>query len=137
MIDRELPKVGTAVWIRKDGKVLLGLREGGNGGGTWCPPGGHLEMYEDVEASIRRETLEECGLEIENLQFITFTNDKNEQVKKHYVTLCYAADYVSGELTNEEAKIGNWKWFAWTDLPQPLFLPTRNFVETGYNPLEI
>lgn len=133
---RELPKIGMGIWIRKNGTVLLGKRRGANGAGSWCPPGGHLEMFEDWAACARRETKEEAGIEIENIRFITATNDSNPAVGKHYVTLHCAADWLSGEASDVEPdKMGDWRWCAWESLPEPLFMPARNFVENGYNPL--
>jgi len=37
----------------------------------------------------------------------------------------------------EPDKCSEWEWFSWDELPEPLFLSTRNFVNTGYNPLTI
>ena len=71
----ERPKVGVGVIIVKEGKILLGKRKNAHGEGTWCPPGGHLELGESYEECAKRETFEETGLQIKNLQFITATND--------------------------------------------------------------
>ena len=134
----ERPKIGTAVYIRKDGKVLMGMRRGSNGGGMWGATGGKLEMNETWEENTRRETLEEAGIEIENITFLTATNDINPDDGAHYVTLHFSADWSSGEpRTLETDKIGDWGWFTWEELPQPLFLPVRNFIKTGYNPITL
>lgn len=48
------------------GHVLLLKR--GNGGdhpGEWCFPGGRIEQYELPEDAARRETMEECGYEVQ------------------------------------------------------------------------
>lgn len=134
-MNTERPKIGTGVYIRKNGKILMGKRRGENGGGQWCPPGGHLEMNEAWEENILRETREEAGVEIQNIRFITATNDVNLEAGKHYVTLHFVADWVRGEASDvEPEKIGDWGWYAWEALPDPLFLPARNFFKTGYNP---
>lgn len=135
-VPKERPKVGMGVYICRDGKVLMGKRRGSNGAGYWCPPGGHIEMHETWEGCAKRETLEECGLEIANVRFITATNDSNKEDGKHYITIHCAAEYVGGEaVVMEPDKLGEWEWFTWDALPSPLFLPVRNFLETGYNPL--
>ncbi len=134
--EKQRPKIGMGVYIRKDGKILLGKRRGVNGAGFWCPPGGHLEMNEEWEECGRRETLEEAGVEIQNFAFVTATNDINTEDGKHYVTLHCVADWKSGEAqTLEHDKIGDWGWYALEALPEPLFLPARNFLKNGYNPL--
>lgn len=129
------PGVGTGVWIRRNGKVLLGKRKTSQAG-TWCPPGGKLDMYETPEACALRETLEETGLQVENLRLMTVTNDMTPEDNTHYVTFAFVADCKSGEpQTIEPEKFDAWEWFEWGKLPEPLFGPTRNFVKSGYNPL--
>lgn len=41
----KITKVGVAVMILKDGKVLLSKRRGSHGEGEYSFPGGHLELY--------------------------------------------------------------------------------------------
>lgn len=136
MSSQESPKVGTGVWIVKDGKVLLGKRYAGTQAGTWCTPGGKLEMFEDIATCTEREVKEECGLSIKNIRFITVTNDIYHEVGKHFVTFVYVAEWAGGEpQTLEPDKIGEWGWYAWENLPEPLLLSTRNFIKSGYNPL--
>ncbi|MFF9007313.1 NUDIX hydrolase [Streptomyces goshikiensis] len=48
--------------LREDGR-LLAIRRADNG--TWELPGGVLELAESPEAGVRREVLEETGIEIE------------------------------------------------------------------------
>jgi 8-oxo-dGTP diphosphatase len=46
------------------------------------------------------------------------------------VTLFVSAEYDSGELTvMEPDKCEQWQWFRWNSLPEPLFLPIRNFLK--------
>src|SRR3989344_2096220 len=137
MSEETCPKVGTSVYIRKDGKILLSKRTGSNDPGTWCPPGGHLEMNESWEECVLRETREEAGIEIENIRFITVTNDIWTTKNAHYITLCFVANWKSGEPSLAPDEIEEWGWFAWEALPEPLFFPTKQFVKTGYNPLTL
>lgn len=48
-------------------------------------PGGHLEYSESFADCAAREALEETGLEIGDIKFLTATNDIMEG--KHYVTI--------------------------------------------------
>ena len=138
MTDMPYPRVGVGVWIRKDGKVLVGKRKGKLGPDTWAPPGGKLDMFEEWEACAHREVAEETGLQIENVQFITATNDTYLEYQQHYITIHVAADWKSGEpVLMEPDKCAEWGWYEWGKLPEPLLLPSRNFVNNGYNPLNL
>jgi 8-oxo-dGTP diphosphatase len=137
MNEMQRPGVGTGVWIRKEGKVLLGERKSDWGLGTWAPPGGKLEMYEEWDENVLRETMEETGLNIGNVTFITVLNGIFRDQGSHYVTLYFAADWLEGEpQVKEPDKCAEWNWFDWSSLPLPLFEPTRIFVDKGYNPLK-
>lgn len=61
--------VGVGVMIfDKDGMILLGKRKGSHGAGEYSFPGGHLEYGESFEECAKREVMEECGIEIKNLE---------------------------------------------------------------------
>ena len=129
------PKVGIGIYIIRDGKVLMGLRQGSHGPDTWCPPGGHLEYGESWEACARREALEECGLEMGAPIFFAATNDVYESEGKHYVTIFLIAEYVGGEAKRlEPEKCKEWRWFSWNELPDNLFLPVTHIKEQGLDP---
>ena len=129
------PEVGVGVIVRKGRMVLLGKRRNSHGAGTWSFPGGHLELNESVVECARREVLEETGLRVKNIRQGPYTNDIFEREAKHYVTLFVVSDYDSGELTvREPDKCEEWKWFEWNRLPQPLFVPIQNLLETNFDP---
>ena len=56
---------GVHALVERDGKVLLGRRAFDPGAGLWGLPGGFLEEGEHPLDGLRRELLEETGLEIE------------------------------------------------------------------------
>lgn len=125
-------KVGVGVLIFNDkNQLLLGLRKSTHGGGSWCPPGGHLEYGESFEAAGVRETREETGLEIEpkRLEIAGVTNDFFAELGKHYVTVVLNAGVVNGRpQVTEPEKCETWQWFNLSELPENLFLPMRNFL---------
>ncbi|OGF29795.1 DNA mismatch repair protein MutT [Candidatus Falkowbacteria bacterium RIFOXYD2_FULL_35_9] len=134
----ERPKVGVGVCIIKDNKVLLGKRKSAHGQRAWCFPGGHLEYGESWKDCAIRETLEEAGINIKNIQFSAVTNDIYTDEEKHYITIIMQADYDSGEVKiMEPDKCEIWQWFEWDEdkLPQPLFLPQQNLLKQQFNPL--
>lgn len=129
-MDDQRPKVGTGVIIFKDNKVLLGKRKSIHGNGAWSFPGGHLEHKESFEDCVKRETKEEAGIEIKDIEFIWATNDIFEENEKHYVTIFMKANYASGEIKiTEPDKWEKWEWFDVEDLPENLFLPIRNLFK--------
>jgi len=132
----ERPKVGVGVLIKKDDKILFLQRKNAHGEGSWCPPGGHLEFNEEFEECAKREVLEETGIKIKNIKIAGLTNDIFKEEGKHYITIHMLAEYDSGEATiKEPEKSTEIGWFAWTNLPGPLFTQTQNLKKSGFNPL--
>ncbi|MFI5205876.1 MAG: NUDIX hydrolase, partial [Candidatus Paceibacterales bacterium] len=120
------PKVGIGVMIIKDGRVLLSKGKGSHGQGEYAWPGGHMEYMESFEGCAKRETLEEAGIEIENVRFLRLLNLK-DYAPKHYVDIGLVADWKSGDpKVMEPDKTEGWDWYNIDNLPQPLFgtLPT-------------
>lgn len=124
------PLVGVGVMVVKAGRVLLGKRKHAHGDGTWAFPGGHLEYCETIEECARREVLEECGLQIEGLHPLAFTNDIFDETGRHYVTLFMRADCRSGHpAVREPNRCERWIWSPWPPEVTPLFLPLGNLVK--------
>jgi 8-oxo-dGTP diphosphatase len=131
------PHVVVAVFIIKDGKVLLGRRKGGIASGYWGPPGGKLEFGEELSECADRETLEEAGIKIKNLKFSAVVNDYSKKEKWHYTSVCYVADYASGVVTIMEPDLcSEWRWIDWNHMPKPLMGPMVRLLKEGFNPLK-
>ncbi len=123
------PKIGVGVMIFKDNKILLGKRKGSHGAGEYTWPGGHMEYMESFEQTIRRETKEETGLEIENVKFLRLLNLK-AYAPKHYVDILMTADWKSGEpKVLEPNTCEGWDWYNINNLPEPLFKAVYSGVE--------
>ncbi len=120
--EKRYTKVGIGVMILKDGKVLIGQRKSSHGAGEYSFPGGHLEYMESFEDCARRETREECGLEIKNVRFQFLANMK-EYAPKHYAHIGIIADWESGDpVVLEPDKEESWGWYDIDNLPTPLFI---------------
>ncbi|MCL5073552.1 MAG: NUDIX hydrolase [Actinobacteria bacterium] len=131
------PRVGVGVIIKKDNKVLLGKRKSKHGKKSWAFVGGHLEFGETIPEKMGGGVFEETLISVKNVKFITVTNDIFKDEKKHYVTVFVVCDFDCGEVKNTEPeKLEEWRWFAWDDLPNPLFLPITNLLAQGYNPFQ-
>jgi 8-oxo-dGTP diphosphatase len=135
-MERHQPRVGVGVMVVKNGSVLLGQRKGSHGEGEYAFPGGHLEYMESFEQCAHRETLEECGVEIEHIRF-QFLANVTTYAPHHYVHIGLLADWKSGtpEVLEPEAS-GPWEWYDLDHLPQPLFEMCRlaaDSYKTGRN----
>ena len=129
-----IPRVGVAVVVAREGRVLVGLRKGAHGPGLWALPGGYLEFGEEIEAAARREVREETGLELTNVRLGPYVNTVFPDEARHSVTLFVYADALDGEVVcREPEKCARWEWHAWDALPEPLFLTLTQLRVTGYN----
>lgn len=54
--------LSAAVFVERDGKILILKRAGGEATGAWYIPGGAVDAGETVERAARRELEEEAGL---------------------------------------------------------------------------
>ncbi|CAI7619993.1 unnamed protein product [Penicillium glandicola] len=113
------PRVGIAVFILNPaGKFVIGKRKGSHGAGTWGLPGGHLEFGESFETCAVRETLEETGLNIQDVRYLTTTNSIMKAENKHYITI-FMGSVCEGSVDPqvlEPEKCDGWEWVSWDEL---------------------
>ena len=129
------PRIGVAVIVVREGRVLLGQRLGAHGEGTWALPGGHLEFGETIEGCAARELAEETGLQADAFAPGPFTNTVLASKGLPYVTLFMLAQDPRGEPARlEPEKCSGWEWFAWSALPAPLFSPLASLQASGFVP---
>lgn len=134
--EEKRPKVGVAAVVVKGEKVLMGRRLNAHGADMWCFPGGHLEWTETWEQCAARETEEEAGLSVDNVRFLAVTNDVMYADNTHYITIFMVADYAGGDpKVMEPDKMVDWGWFDWDRLPEPLFYPVTNLIDSGVSPI--
>ena len=124
----ERPGVGVGVIVTRGREVLL-VKRRHHGAGSWSTPGGYIDRGESFEACAARETLEETGVRVGDVEFRAVTNDVHED-GKHNVTIWLTARQEDGEprvvSPDELEEVG---WFDWDALPEPLYGSTSNFVE--------
>lgn len=127
---QQQPNFAIRVMVFKDGKVLLGKNLGAFAPGKYGPSGGHLEYMESFENCAKREAMEECGIEIENIKFHSISNNADDK-PYHNVHLMFTADWKSGEpKAMEPEKCGSWEWYDLDSLPKPLFRNVELFLES-------
>lgn len=95
------PYLAVSAAIIRDGRVLIGRRNKGASTGTFTLPGGVVEAGETLLEAVAREVREETGIAIEPLalagqrEFIT--RDEGGRVSRHFVIMCFACRWISGE----------------------------------------
>ena len=121
----KIPFVGVGCIVERAGKFLLAR----NHGGGWGPPGGHLDFGEDPATCAARETWEETGVRVKDVEFVALTNDLLAASGKHYITIWMRGepDEARGFVADpqEIAEVG---WFAQSEFPQPLAVYFENLL---------
>ena len=96
------PLLGVGAVIFHDHKVLLIERGQEPLKGFWTLPGGLVETGERLESAVRREVLEETGLEIRPLDvaaiFERIMPDEEGRTEFHYVIVDYLCELTGGAL---------------------------------------
>lgn len=121
-----IPHVGIGCIVVRDGQLLLVQ----NHRGFWSTPGGHLEFGESPEICAARETLEETGIVVSNIEFVAITNDVLADADTHYLTVWMRgdADDASAHIV-DTAEIRQLGWFAPDRLPAPLHIYFQNLLD--------
>jgi 8-oxo-dGTP diphosphatase len=96
------PVVGIGAVIVGEGKIVLIKRGNEPSKGKWSIPGGHVELGENLEAAVIRETKEETCLDVDNPRLIDVVDnvdlDEQGKVKYHYVIIDYLVHIKSGNV---------------------------------------
>ena len=111
-------KVGAAVIIEQDNKLLLLQRSYEPWAGSWMIPAGYVEADEAPKDAAKREVFEETGLKVElgELMNIYYFSD---DPRGNGVAFVYKATKISGELhINGESNA--LQFFSWDEIPDYL-----------------
>lgn len=105
--------VGVAAVLFDAGRVLLVERGRPPQEGSWSLPGGGLEVGELLTDGLRREILEETGLEIRILEvvevFERILRDAEGRLEYHYVLIDYLCERTGGELrAGDDVRRAEW-----------------------------
>lgn len=122
--DRRYPKhplLGVGALIFEGSRILMAQRGKPPLMGQWSLPGGLVETGESVESAVRREVLEETGLEVKPLGvleiFERIMRDAGGAPEYHYVLLDYICRVTGGTLSagDDACRV---EWFERRDLKE-------------------
>jgi nucleoside triphosphatase len=123
------PTVGVFVFNPADELLLLKSHKWPD---RYVVPGGHVELGERIEEAVLRETKEETGLAVFDLEFIVFQEfiyDPSFWKPRHFIFFDYACKTESTEVQlNDEAEAHIWVPLEAT-LQLPLDTYTRVCIE--------
>lgn len=130
-------KILTLCLVRQGDRVLLGMKKRGFGAGRWNGFGGKVEAGEVIEAAAKRETEEECGVIITEMEKVgihefEFADKRGEILEVHV----FRVDTWQGE--PEETEEMRPQWFTIDAVPYdemwpddihwlPVFLAGKKF----------
>lgn len=118
-----------AMVFNQEGQVFLAQRgpRARNEQGTWEFPGGMVGFGEKLMDAIKREFLEEYGMEIEIIDLLCVTDHILSNGQEHWVSPAFIARHVSGiPEIRELEKCTGIGWFDLAELPEPLSQVTRD-----------
>lgn len=84
-------RIRVAALIIRNGRILLAEHEKG-GRRYWLLPGGGVEYGESVEEALKRELIEEAGLEIETRDILWIVDSIPDDHHRHVLNLILSAE---------------------------------------------
>jgi 8-oxo-dGTP diphosphatase len=129
-VRREHARTGVAAVIRDGDRLLMILRSGKHGSGTWSVPGGWVDFGETWKATAEREVVEETGVIVKAGGLIGVTNDVFADDGVHSVCLWIECRWVGGEArVCEPEKCPQVQWRTLPELHSlPLFPPLARML---------
>lgn len=111
MAEQTFPEPTVGVFIfNQDNKLLL--LKSHKWPGKYVVPGGHVELGERLEEAVVRETKEETGLDVYDIEFINFQQfiyDPAFWKRRHFIFFDYACRTESTQVQlNDEAEEHVW-----------------------------
>jgi ADP-ribose pyrophosphatase YjhB (NUDIX family) len=108
--------------LERNGKVLLGRRRIEPRRGYWDIPGGFLEEGEEVFDGLRREFLEETGLDVEPVDWIGAFVDPYDS--NYVLGLCWVVRGDGEPIADDDVE--ELAWFGPDELPEEMAFATQH-----------
>lgn len=116
-----MPRIATRAIIMHDDRLLV-VNAWKGSTRLWCAPGGGVENQSSLPENLRREVMEECGLDVNVGQAVLVNEFYDPRSKFHQVEVFFRCDVVSGDVSNEwldpEGVVFHRKWVTRDELAQ-------------------
>jgi 8-oxo-dGTP diphosphatase len=119
--------ITTVFWCHDgNGKIFLAKRSKNTRDehGRWCPGGGGLKQGQTVEASLRREVLEEYNavpIKTEFVGYFDVFRETPDDTPTHWLAMIFAVKVDPKDMKiNEPEMIDDSGWFSLNNLPSPM-----------------
>lgn len=113
-----------------DGSILLQRRAVPPYKGMWGLPGGHIKYGEGETEALRREVLEEVGVEVRALWKLgTYLEEgRIGDLTKYYLANCYVAKPISGRPRPQFGEVSEVKLYSLKEIPDQLSFRHRDMI---------
>ena len=135
---RRLILCGASAVIRNgQGELLLQQRR--HPAGSWCFPGGLMELGESTEETARREVFEETALTLGKLRLIGVYSGGDHLCSApngdewYVVNAAYACDEFEGEAQIHDGESAALRWFAPEEIPEGLVRSHKEILRDYLN----
>lgn len=106
-----------AVIINDAGEILLTRRNISPFQGDWVMPGGKIDLGEQIVRALRREVMEEVGLDVEVQSLLdVFEHVTPGEDHYHFVILYYRCHPLGSDIVHNNAEVAEARWVDPEDL---------------------
>lgn len=126
-IDYGNPKPCVGALIVRDGRLLLGKRAAAPSEGAWDILGGFIDSGESAEEALRREIMEETGLELKSCRFLGSFVDSYGDWGDWTLNFYFIVE-ADGDDPSPASDVAELRWFAPGEIPKRLAFPHQDDV---------
>jgi 8-oxo-dGTP diphosphatase len=111
-MDIKTPYLAIDAVVIKNKKILLMKRRNEPFKDYWAIPGGFVERGETLKEAVKREALEETGLEVSPKKIIGVYDDPKRDSRGHVIALAFLCTPKGGKLRPQPEEVSDVKFFS-------------------------
>lgn len=100
------------VAVKSEDKILLAKNKKSTNN-MYSVVAGYVELGETLEAAVKREVFEECGVLVDNIRYV----ESQSWAMPNSLMMAFTCDYVSGDVIPDGVEIVDAAFFKFDDLP--------------------